>query len=391
MTAAGTFPRNRNREANRKRLMDEIKRSVLRSPADVRGFADFEGPLYYAPTGFIDHADDPNTLPLAGSRRGFSALEIIRRREGGGAESMILPLLALEGWVQNSGRVDEINAVLDRLMAKRPDYAGLDMASCHVMGIINVTPDSFSDGGDYNTTEQSVARAMAMIEQGASIIDVGGESTRPGADTVSEDEEISRVVPVIRELASKGHVVSIDTRHAGVMEAAIEAGAAIINDVTGLEGDERSMEVAAASGKPVMLMHMQGEPGTMQAAPKYDCAVLDIYDYLLDRIESCERAGISRDRICIDPGIGFGKTLSHNLELLSRLAIFHGLGCPILLGTSRKSFIGKIDPKADPKQRLGGSIASAVNGWRHGVQMIRVHDVPETVQAISVASSTSIV
>ena len=186
-------------------------------------------------------------------------------------------------------------------------------------------------------------------------------------------------------------MVSIDTRHASVMEAAIEAGAAIINDVTGLEGDERSMEVAAASGKPVMLMHMQGEPGTMQADPQYDCAPLDIYDYLLDRIESCERAGISRDRICIDPGIGFGKTLSHNLELLSRLAIFHGLGCPILLGTSRKSFIGKIDPKADPKQRLGGSIASAVNGWRHGVQMIRVHDVPETVQAISVASSTAVV
>jgi dihydropteroate synthase len=259
------------------------------------------------------------------------------------------------------------------------------------MGIINVTPDSFSDGGDYNTTEQSVARAEAMIEQGASIIDVGGESTRPGADDVSEDEEINRVVPVIRELAAKGHVVSIDTRHAAVMEAAIEAGAAIINDVTGLEGDERSMEVAAASGKPVMLMHMQGEPGTMQADPQYDCAPLDIYDYLLDRIESCERAGISRDRICIDPGIGFGKTLSHNLELLSRLAIFHGLGCPILLGTSRKSFIGKIDPKADPKQRLGGSIASAVNGWRHGVQMIRVHDVPETVQAISVASSTAVV
>ncbi len=322
---------------------------------------------------------------------GFSALEIIRRREGGGAESMILPLLALEGWVQNSGRVDEINNVLDRLMAKRPEYAGLDMASCHVMGIINVTPDSFSDGGDYNTTDDAIARGRKMIEMGASILDIGGESTRPGAADVSEAEEIERVVPVIRQLAADGHVISIDTRHASVMETAIKAGAAIINDVTGLEGDERSMEVAAASGKPVMLMHMQGEPGTMQVDPQYDCAVLDVYDYLLDRIESCERAGISRDRICVDPGIGFGKTLSHNLELLSRLAIFHGLGCPILLGTSRKSFIGKIDPGAEPKQRLGGSIASAVNGWRHGVQMIRVHDVQETVQALSVSSSTSIV
>ena len=304
---------------------------------------------------------------------------------------MILPLLALEGWVQNSGRVDEINNVLDRLMAKRPEYAGLDMATCHVMGIINVTPDSFSDGGDYNTTSDAVARGRAMAKAGASILDIGGESTRPGAADVSEDEEINRVVPVIRELAANGHVISIDTRHASVMEAALDAGAAIINDVTGLEGDERSMEVAAASGKPVMLMHMQGEPGTMQADPQYDCAVLDVYDYLLDRIESCERAGIARERICVDPGIGFGKTLSHNLELLSRLAIFHGLGCPILLGTSRKSFIGKIDPDADPKQRLGGSIASAVNGWRHGVQMIRVHDVQETVQALSVSSSTSMV
>jgi len=371
--------------------MDKITRSVLRSPADVRGFADFDGPLYYAPTGFIDHSDDPNTLPLAGSRRGFSALEIIRRREDGGAESMILPLLALEGWVQNSGRVDEINNVLDRLMTKRADFAGLDMASCHVMGIVNVTPDSFSDGGDYNTTEQAIARGRELVDVGASILDIGGESTRPGADDVTEAEEIDRVVPVIRALAEKGHVVSIDTRHANVMEAAMAAGAGIINDVTGLEGDERSLEVAARLGAPVMLMHMQGEPGTMQVDPQYDCAVLDVYDYLLDRIESCERAGISRDKICIDPGIGFGKTLSHNLELLSRLAIFHGLGCPILLGTSRKSFIGKIDPKADPKQRLGGSIASAVNGWRHGAQIMRVHDVQETVQAISVASSTSLV
>ncbi|HBS22755.1 dihydropteroate synthase, partial [Thalassospira sp.] len=219
----------------------------------------------------------------------------------------------------------------------------------------------------------------------------GGESTRPGAEAVSEADEIARVVPVIRALAEDGHCVSIDTRHASVMEAAIEAGAAIINDVTGLEGDEWSMEVAVASGRPVMLMHMQGEPGTMQENPQYDCAVLDVYDYLLDRIESCERAGIARDRICVDPGIGFGKSLSHNLELLSRLAIFHGLGCPVLLGTSRKSFIGKIDPAASPKERLGGSIASAVNGWRHGVQMIRVHDVHDTVQSISVATATSMV
>ncbi|OSQ38762.1 dihydropteroate synthase [Thalassospira mesophila] len=367
--------------------MDKIEGSVLRSPADVRGFADFDGPLYYVPTGFIDRADDPQTLPLAGGRRGFSALEIIRRRENGGAESMILPLLALEGWVQNSGRVDEINAVLDRLTGNRRAFANQDMDSSHIMGIVNVTPDSFSDGGEHNSTDQAIAHGRALAGQGASILDIGGESTRPGAAPVSIAEEIDRVVPVIQALADDGHCVSVDTRHAGVMAAAIEAGAHIINDVTALAGDEASLELVAQSDKPVILMHMQGEPGTMQDHPSYECVVLDVYDYLLDRVESCEQAGISRDRICVDPGIGFGKSLSHNLELLSRLSIFHGLGCPVLLGASRKSFIGKIDPTAAPQNRLGGSLAAALNGWRQGMQIVRVHDVAQTAQAVSIASA----
>ena len=368
--------------------MDRIQGSVLRSPADVRGFADFDGPLYYVPTGFIDRADDPQTLPLAGGRRGFSALEIIRRRDGGGAQSMILPLLALEGWVQNSGRVDEINAVLDRLTGNRRAFANQDMESSHIMGIVNVTPDSFSDGGDHDTAERAIAHGRALAGQGASILDIGGESTRPGAATVSIDQEIERVVPVVRALADDGHCVSVDTRHGAVMSAAMDAGAQIINDVTALEGDEASLEfVSQSDTAPVILMHMQGEPGTMQNNPQYDCVVLDVYDYLLDRIESCERAGISRDRICVDPGIGFGKSLSHNMELLSRLSIFHGLGCPVLLGASRKSFIGKIDPSAEPKQRLGGSLAAALNGWRQGMQILRVHDVEQTAQALGIASA----
>ncbi|MDP2697108.1 dihydropteroate synthase [Thalassospira sp.] len=371
--------------------MDKIEGSVLRSPADVRGFADFDGPLYYSPTAFIDHADDPNTLPLAGGRRGFSALEIIRRRDGGGAESMILPLLALEGWVQNSGRVAEINDVLHRLTTARPAFGGLDMTGSHIMGIVNVTPDSFSDGGDHAAPAQAIAHARDLAGQGATILDIGGESTRPGAEPVREEDEIARVVPVIEAMVADGHCVSVDTRHAGVMQAAIAAGVDIINDVTALEGDEQSMEIVAQSGKPVVLMHMQGEPGTMQHNPHYDCAVLDVYDYLLDRIESCERAGISRHRICVDPGLGFGKTLSHNLELLSRLAIFQGLGCPVLLGASRKSFIGKIDPAATPKERIGGSLAAAITGWRQGAQILRVHDVRETAQAMAVAAALSAV
>ena len=261
-----------------------------------------------------------------------------------------------------------------------------------LMGIVNVTPDSFSDGGRHASTQAARDHALRLLDEGADCLDIGGESTRPGAEPVSEAEELDRVIPVIEAIRAErlDAAISIDTMKPGVARAAVHAGAGLWNDVNALRA-EGAPETAMELGVPVCLMHMQGEPRTMQADPHYDCAVLDVYDYLLDRIESCERAGISRDRICIDPGIGFGKTLSHNLELLSRLAMFHGLGCPILLGTSRKSFIGKIDPKADPKQRLGGSIASAVSGWRHGVQMIRVHDVQETVQALSVSSSTSIV
>jgi dihydropteroate synthase len=254
-----------------------------------------------------------------------------------------------------------------------------------LMGVLNVTPDSFSDGGQHNTSAQAVAHAVALAEAGAAIIDVGGESTRPGAAPVVPEDEIARVVPVIKELAVRGLCVSIDTRHAAVMEAAIGAGAKIVNDITALEGDPRALSVVAKAGVPVILMHMQGEPQTMQNSPSYVWAPGDIYDYLAARIAACVAAGIPKHNIAVDPGIGFGKTDAHNAALFNHLPMFHGLGCKVVLGASRKGFIARMSQSEAPDQRLPGSLAAALHGAAQGVQIFRVHDVAETRQAFAVA------
>jgi len=263
-------------------------------------------------------------------------------------------------------------------------FAGVTLDVPLVMGIVNVTPDSFSDGGRYLGVEAAIAHGRRLAAEGAVLIDVGGESTRPGAAPVSPEEEIARTVPVVKALAGEGIRVSIDTRHAAVMEAAVEAGAAIINDISALEGDPESLAVAARSGASVVLMHMQGKPSDMQAAPIYADAPREIRDYLAARIDACLAAGIPRDRLCVDPGIGFGKTLDHNLQLLAALGDLQGLGAPVLLGVSRKSFIGTLSRKEPPEQRLGGSLAAALVGLECGVKILRVHDVAETVQAVAV-------
>jgi dihydropteroate synthase len=247
-----------------------------------------------------------------------------------------------------------------------------------------VTPDSFSDGGDRFDNGKAIEGGLAMVEAGASLIDVGGESTRPGSDPLSVDEELRRVIPVVEALAKAGALLSIDTRRARVMRAALDAGAQIVNDITALTGDPGSLRVVADTRAPVVLMHMQGEPRTMQINPAYDDVALDIYDFLEQRIVACEQAGIPRERIAIDPGIGFGKTVRHNLELLDKLAIYHGLGCPVVLGASRKSFIGRLSRGEPPKQRVPGSLAAAIAGLERGAQMVRAHDVAETMQAIAV-------
>lgn len=254
----------------------------------------------------------------------------------------------------------------------------------YVMGICNLSPDSFSGDGLGEDIEATVALAKHMVAEGADIIDVGGESTRPGARPVSVEEELARVVPVVEGLGRLGALVSIDTRRAPVMRAAIDAGAKIINDITALTGDPDALGLAAESGLPVVLMHMRGDPATMQDDPRYEDAAADIFSFFTERVAACEKAGIGRERIAVDPGIGFGKTVGHNLEILGRLDLYTGFGCPVLLGVSRKSFIGKLSREEAPKDRLAGSIAAILAAARQGVRLFRVHDVAETRQAFAI-------
>ncbi|MFV3127826.1 dihydropteroate synthase [Niveispirillum sp. KHB5.9] len=252
------------------------------------------------------------------------------------------------------------------------------------MGIVNVTPDSFSDGGDHAQADAAIAHGRRLLAEGADILDIGGESTRPGAAPVPVEAEIARVVPVIRALAAEGAVISIDTSHAAVMQAAAEAGAMIINDVTALTGDPDSLSVAAATGLPLVLMHIKGEPQTMQDAPHYDDVGREVHDFLSARIDAAMAAGIAREKIAIDPGIGFGKGLSHNVDLLARVGLLHNMGCPILIGVSRKRFIAGLSKGEAPKDRVAGSIATALHTLAQGAHILRVHDVAATVQAVAV-------
>jgi dihydropteroate synthase len=275
--------------------------------------------------------------------------------------------------------------LLDRICQPRPSIAGLAMDRPRLMGIVNVTPDSFSDGGRWLDAGAAIAHGLQLEADGADILDIGGESTRPGAEPIGAEEELRRVIPVIAALAKQvPAVISIDTRNAEVMLRAADAGARIINDVAALGHDPDALRVAAETGLPVVLMHAQGDPRTMQLDPRYDDVVLDVCDWLAARIAVCEAAGIPRTRIVVDPGIGFGKTVDHNLALIGALSILHGLGCPILLGASRKSFIGRLCGGAPADQRLPGSVAAALLGAAQGAQILRVHDVAATRQALAV-------
>ena len=281
-----------------------------------------------------------------------------------------------------------VQSLLQRLCGPREPVAGLALDRPLLMGIVNVTPDSFSDGGRFLAPDAAIDHALQLEADGADILDIGGESTRPGSDAVDLDEECRRVLPVIQALAKRSRArLSIDTRKAEVMRRAAEEGVHLINDVAALGHDPKAIETAAATGLPVILMHTRGEPRTMQDSPVYADVVLDIYDWLEARVEACERAGIARSRLIVDPGIGFGKTLAHNLSLLGSLGVFHGLGCPVLLGASRKSFIGRLTG-AGADDRLPGSIAAALIGASQGAQILRVHDVAATRQALAVWQGT---
>jgi dihydropteroate synthase len=255
-----------------------------------------------------------------------------------------------------------------------------------LMGVVNVTPDSFSDGGLYLDPEAAIAHGKELARDGAAILDVGGESTRPGAEPVGAEEELRRVAPVIEALAAAGNVVSIDTSKRVVAEAALGAGAAIVNDVTALRGDPGMAALCAERGATVVLMHMRGEPPTMQDEPVYDDVVVEVREFLEGHLEAALAAGIAEERVWLDPGIGFGKTAAHNFELLARLPELAALGRPLVVGTSRKSFIGRIDGSA-AGERLGGTIASSLLAAAAGAEVLRVHDVAEMAQALGLAAA----
>lgn len=337
------------------------------------------------PTGFVDSpfGHDGKVARLAGGLNWCGLVELITVDGHRRAGSEIVPVEGLEE------RFDEdMSAQWQRIIAPRPPLVmgerTIRLDQPQVMGIVNATPDSFSDGGTYADAEGAALAGSEMASAGAAMIDVGGESTRPGAKDVWEEDEIERVLPVVQRLAASGTAVSIDTRKAGVMTAAIGAGARLINDVSALTWDPRSAEATAASGVPVVLMHYQGNAQSMQDAPRYDDALIEVYLWLEERIEAATEAGIARDKILVDPGIGFGKTVAHNLELMNGLALFHGLGCPIVLGASRKRLIGALSNEAPANRRLAGSLTLALKAVEQGAQIIRVHDVPETVQALKV-------
>ena len=273
--------------------------------------------------------------------------------------------------------------ILHRLTSVRSDLGASESDRPQVMGILNITPDSFSDGGQFDSSTTARAHAVRLMQEGADIIDIGGESTRPGADLITVDEEISRTKPVILEVRQASSLpLSIDTRKAPVAAAALDVGIDWINDVSALTFDSKMARLTARSGAPVCLMHAPSDPKKMQQNAQYEDVLLDVYDYLAARVDFALSQGILRQNIIVDPGIGFGKTLEHNLALLRGLAVFHGLGCPMLLGASRKRFIGTISGVKEAQDRITGSVAVALAAAGQGAQILRVHDVRETVQAL---------
>jgi dihydropteroate synthase len=337
------------------------------------------------PVGFVDSpfGYDGKVARLAGGLTWFANIELLRVD---GNRRVSTELVGVEGIEARFD--DDMAAQWAALTAARPPLQlgerTVRLDQPQVMGIVNATPDSFSDGGQFAEANAAAEAGADMASQGAAIIDVGGESTRPGAKPVWEGEEIERTAPVIRQLTAGGAAVSVDTRKADVMTAALEAGARMVNDVSALTYDDRSAGTIAAAGVPVVLMHHQGAPEVMQDKPRYDDVLVEVHSWLEERIAAAEAAGIARGKIVIDPGFGFGKNVAHNLELMNGLALFHSLGCPLVVGASRKRTIGALSGEAPADRRLGGSLAFALKAAEQGVQLLRVHDVGETVQALRI-------
>ena len=323
--------------------------------------------VYFRPLVQVGPLRPEGSLPLAGGWGWFTQLEVLERNRA--------------GFVISAAQAPQ--SILDLLCRPRPAIAGLSLERPRLMGILNVTPDSFSDGGLFVEPEVARRHVEYMLTQGADIIDIGGESTRPGALEVAVEDEISRTAPIIEAICgSLSAPVSIDTRKVGVAAAALDSGAVLVNDVSGFTFDSALAPLCAARHAGVFVMHSQGAPDTMQLDPRYDDVVLDVYDFLEERISALKAAGVPATQIVVDPGIGFGKTLSHNLKLLEKISLFHSLGCPILLGVSRKGFIRKIGQVDAPEKSAPGSIGVGLAALSQGVQLLRIHDVGETNQAV---------
>ena len=337
------------------------------------------------PTGFVDSpfGFDGQVARLAGGLNWFAAAELIRVDGHRRVSTELVQVESIENRFD-----DDLAAQWQALTSARPalqlGHRTIRLDQPQVMAIVNATPDSFSDGGQFADAAAAAEAGARMAAEGAAIVDVGGESTRPGARSIWEGDEIERIVPVIRQLAAGGAAVSADTRKADVMTAAVEAGARMINDVSALTYDARSAEVAAGLNVPVVLMHHKGAPEVMQDDPHYDDVLVEVYLWLEERIASALSAGIRREHILVDPGFGFGKNVGHNLELMNGLALFHSLGCPLVVGASRKRTIGALSSEAPADKRLAGSIALALKAVEQGAQIVRVHDTFETVQALRV-------
>ena len=347
--------------------------------------------IYLRPTGFVESPQwhKGESLRLAGTMLWFSQIEYIVRDTITTQRQLVpvcqwnvfaaaLPQSARERCALLLGRITAPRAAL-QLGARM-----IRLDQPHVMAVINATPDSFSDGGQNLDPEIAVEAAVAMSSAGAAIIDIGGESTRPGAPLVWEGDELNRVAPLIRRLVGTGVAISIDTRKALVMEGALQAGATMINDISALLYDDRAVEVACKSNVPVVLMHAPSQSSDPHKDGKYDDVVYDVFDWLEQRVSEVEAVGLSRETILVDPGIGFGKTLADNLAIINNLAIYHGLGCALLFGASRKRLIGALSNAAGATDRLGGSIFLAMKAVEQGAHIVRVHDAAETVQAIHV-------
>jgi dihydropteroate synthase len=346
-------------------------------------------PLGLYPQRRSQEAEDVwGSLTLAGGWLDFSALEIIERN-GARSERRIAGIgefLEREWGRRTLAAADMFEA----LRAPRPRIAGLALDRPRIMGIVNVTPDSFSDGGRHASPQAAIEHAFRLEEEGADILDIGGESTRPGAGPVSLRDELDRVIPVIEGLAGKTKArLSIDTRKAAVMRAATAAGADIVNDVAALMYEPECLAAARDSGATIVLMHAQGDPRTMQDAPVYDDVLLDVFDFLEARVAACLAAGIAKAKLVVDPGIGFGKTLAHNLQLLAGLSLFHGMGVPVLVGASRKRFIGSLTGVNEAEARVAGSLGAALAAVAQGAQIVRVHDVKATREALDVWMAAS--